>query len=303
MAVGGLLYLAMTISRKSLLVFVCAVMHIGVQAQFDTLPIPRGFDSLQPGIEHGKTEAIYYFSTTVGVKRRAIVYIPPGFDPHGKYPVLYLLHSLGGTEDEWPSVVAPQVILDNLYARKKAAPMIIVMPNGRAMKDDRPGQNIFDSVKVKAFSTFEEDLLHDLIPYIEARYPVYSDRAHRAIAGLSMGGGQSLNFGLGHPDMFGWIGAFSAAPNTKKPEALIPDPAKSRNLLPWIWLSCGTSDNLMWVSRSIHDYLVKNNFYHIFYTEPGGHEFAVWKNDFYWFAQWTFIPFPPPQDIFPDEKE
>ena len=92
------------------------------------------------------------------------------------------------------------------------------------MKDDRAVGNIFDSAKVQAFANFEKDLLNDLIPYIQKNYPVYTDREHRAIAGLSMGGGQSLNFGLGNLDQFAWIGAFSAAPNTKIPEQLVPDP-------------------------------------------------------------------------------
>ena len=101
--------------------------------------------------------------------------------------------------------------------------MIVVMPNGRAMKNDRAGGNIFDSDKVQAFATFEKDLLNDLIPFIEKKYPVFTDREHRAIAGLSMGGGQSLNFGLGNLDKFAWVGGFSSAPNTKTPEELVPD--------------------------------------------------------------------------------
>ncbi len=108
-------------------------------------------------------------------------------------------------------------ILDNLYAEKKIVPMIVVMPNGRAMKDDRAEGNIMAPEKVQAFATFEKDLLNDLIPFIEKNYPVIKNRESRAIAGLSMGGGQSLNFGLGNLDTFAWVGAFSAAPNTKAP--------------------------------------------------------------------------------------
>jgi enterochelin esterase-like enzyme len=261
-----------------------------LQAQVALEHAPRGFDSLRTGIVHGKIETVTYFSITVGVERRAKVYTPPGFDPNKKYPVLYLLHGLAGTEEEWPAMAPPQVILDNLYAEEKAQPMIIVMPNGRAMKDDRPGENKFDSAKVRAFATFEQDLLRDLIPFIEGKYPVYKDGEHRAIAGLSMGGGQSLNFGLGHPDKFGWIGAFSPAPNTKAPEALLPDPAKTIQHLKLLWISCGTEDNLMWVSQRTHAYLEKNKFPHIFYKEAGGHDFPVWRNDLYWFSQLLFVP-------------
>src|SRR5919106_5115836 len=96
------------------------------------------------------------------------------------------------------------------------------------MKDDRAGGNVFDSAKVQAFATFEKDLLNDLIPFTEKKYPVLTDREHRAIAGLSMGGGQSLNFGLGNLDKFAWVGGFSSAPNTKPAAQLVPDPAAAR---------------------------------------------------------------------------
>ena len=153
------------------------------------------------------------------------------FQKTKKYPVLYLLHGIGGDEKEWLNGGHPQVILDNLYAENKIEPMIVVLPNGRAMKDDRATGNIFDKEKVEAFATFEKDLLNDLIPFIEKKYPVMKDREHRAIAGLSMGGGQSLNFGLGNLDKFAWVGGFSSAPNTKKPEELIPDPEEAKKNL------------------------------------------------------------------------
>ncbi len=263
-------------------------VKILVKPQDEVKRAPRGFDSLRTGIAHGKIDPVRYFSTTVGVERRALVYTPPGFSTNKKYPVLYLLHGLAGTEEEWPAMAPPQIILDNLYAEKKVEPMIVVMPNGRAMKDDRPGENKFDSAKVRAFSTFEQDLLKDLIPFIERKYPVYKDRGHRAIAGLSMGGGQSLNFGLGNPDTFAWIGAFSPAPNTKMPADLIPDPAGTKQHLKLLWISCGMDDNLMWVSQRMHDHLEKNGVLHIFYKEPGGHDFPVWKNDLYMFSQLLF---------------
>ncbi len=176
---------------------------------------PKGFDSIRTNIPQGKIDTVSYVSKTVGTTRRSLIYLPPGFSKRKKYPVLYLLHGIGGDEKEWLNGGKPQVILDNLYAENKIEPMIVVMPNGRAMKDDRAGGNIFDSAKVQAFATFEKDLLNDLIPFIEKKYPVLTDREHRAIAGLSMGGGQSLNFGLGNLDKFAWVGGFSSAPNTK----------------------------------------------------------------------------------------
>src|SRR6185436_3304098 len=114
----------------------------------------------------------------------------------------------------------PDVIMDNLIADGKAAPMIIVMPNGRAQKNDRAEGDVFGSAP--AFAKFEADLLEDVIPAIESRYAVAADREHRALAGLSMGGGQSLNFGLRHLDTFAWVGGFSSAPNTLPPTELVP---------------------------------------------------------------------------------
>ncbi|MEJ2306885.1 MAG: family 43 glycosylhydrolase [candidate division WOR-3 bacterium] len=251
---------------------------------------PEGFDTLRSGIRRGRIDTIFYPSETVGTKRRAIVYTPPGFSKNKKYPVLYLLHGIGGDATEWLKGGQPQVILDNLYAEDKIEPMIVVMPNGRAMKDDRAIGNVFDSVKVQAFETFEKDLLNDLIPFIEETYPVYKDLENRAIAGLSMGGGQSLNFGLGNPDKFAWVGGFSSAPNTKEPKLLAPDPARLRKKLKLLWISCGDNDDLIEISRHTHEYLKANNVPHIYYVEPGGHDFEVWKNDLYMFTKLIFKP-------------
>ncbi len=151
--------------------------------------------------------------------------------------MLYLLHGIGGDENEWKRGGKPNVILDNLLADGKVEPMIVVMPNGRAQKDDRAGGNVMASAP--AFAAFEKDLLEDVIPTIEAKYSVQADREHRALAGLSMGGGQSLNFGLAHLDTFAWVGAFSAAPNTKKPADLVPDPAAAKEKLKLLWIGVG----------------------------------------------------------------
>ena len=251
---------------------------------------PPGFDSLRVDIPHGKIDTIIYPSKTVGTNRRAIIYTPPGFSKKGKYPVLYLLHGIGGDEKEWLNGGKPQVILDNLYAENKIEPMIVVMPNGRAMKDDRAVGNIFDSAKVQAFATFEKDLLNDLIPYIEKNFSVLTDREHRAIAGLSMGGGQSLNFGLGNLNKFAWVGGFSSAPNTKRPEELVPDPEVAKQKLKLLWISCGDNDGLITFSKRTHDYLYEKNIPHIYYIEPGVHDFKVWKNGLYMFSQFLFKP-------------
>jgi len=133
---------------------------------------PKGFDARRDDIERGKLELVEYESTTVGVKRKAQVYTPPGYSKDQKYPVLYLLHGIGGNEFEWSRGGVANVIMDNLYADKKAVPMIVVLPNGRASKE----QNTKDfRGQFGAFATFEKDLLKDLIPFIEKTYSVKSD--------------------------------------------------------------------------------------------------------------------------------
>ena len=273
-----------------LLISALFVFSFCANAQNIVKHAPRGFDSLRIDIPHGAIDTIYYTSKTVGVTRKALLYTPPGFSQDKKYPVLYLLHGIGGDEKEWLTGGQPQVILDNLYNENAIEPMLVVLPNGRAMKDDRAVGNIFDSAKVQAFSTFERDLLDDLIPFIERTYPVYTDREHRAIAGLSMGGGQSLNFGLGNLNKFAWIGGFSSAPNTKKPELLVPNPDETRRKLKLLWISSGDDDNLITFSQRTHDYLEANDIPHIFYVEPGVHDFKVWKNSLYMFSRLLFKP-------------
>lgn len=264
----------------------CATLH----AQPGLILAPEGFDSVNPKIPHGKIDTIQYPSGTVGVNRKALVYTPPGYSRKVKYPVLYLLHGIGGDEKEWFRHGQPHVIFDNLYAEKKMEPMIVVMPNGRAMKDDRAVGNMFDSARVAAFTTFEKDLLNDLIPFIDRKYPTYKDKSHRAIAGLSMGGGQSLNFGLANLGTFSWVGGFSSAPNTKSPELLVPDPAAVAKNLKLLWISCGDNDDLIFFSQRTHDYLKANHVPHVYYVEPGVHDFKVWKNDLCLFTQWLFKP-------------
>ncbi|MBW8684738.1 alpha/beta hydrolase [Chitinophaga rhizophila] len=279
--------------RQMLAIAALCMAHMIGNTQPIVTQAPHGFDTLRNGINHGKIDTIQYVSKTVGSRRSALIYTPPDYSKKTKYPVLYLLHGIGGDEKEWLVNGTPQVILDNLYAEGKLASMIVVMPNGRAMKDDRATGNIMAPEKVQAFATFEQDLLKDLIPYVEKHFPVFTDREHRAIAGLSMGGGQSLNFGLGNLDRFAWVGGFSSAPNTKSPELLVPDPETVKKQLKLLWISCGDSDNLIGFTRRTHDYLFKNKVPHVYYIEPGKHDFNVWKNDLYTFSQFLFKPVDP----------
>lgn len=240
---------------------------------------PAGFDKAKEEIERGKLVTFEYASTTVGASRKAQVYTPPGYSSQIKYPVLYLLHGIGGDEYEWTRGGAANVILDNLYAKEQAIPMIVVIPNGRAStevtrRDPIPRQS-------PAFAAFEQDLLVDLIPAIEQRYSVKADRESRALAGLSMGGGQSLNFGLSNLDTFAWVGGFSSAPNTKKADELISDPVDTNAKLKLLWVSCGDRDGLMRVSREFHEALERKQVKHIWHVDSGGHDFEVWKTNLY----------------------
>ena len=249
---------------------------------------PKGYDQKRDGVGRGKVEVVEYDSSTVGNKRKVTVYTPPGFDPKGKvkYPVLYLLHGIGGDENEWPKGGAVAV-LDNLYADKNAVPMIVVMPNGRAQPNDRAEGDVFRTAP--AFAKFEGDLLKDLIPFVEKTYPVKADRESRALAGLSMGGGQSLNFGLGNLDTFAWVGGFSSAPNTKKPDDLIKDHADATKKLKLLYVTCGDKDGLMRVSQGVHKMLDEKKVPHVYRVIPGGaHDFKVWRSDLYHFARLVF---------------
>ncbi len=229
---------------------------------------------------------VEYASTTVGTVRHMQVYTPPGYSAESKYPVLYLLHGIGGDEWEWRKHGAPEVILDNLYAEGKLVPMIVVLPNGRAQTNDRAEGNIYSHAP--AFEKFEGDLLKDIIPFMESHFPVKTDRQYRAIAGLSMGGGQALNIGLGNLDSFAWVGGFSSAPNTRAPEKLVPAPEEAAQKLKLLWVSCGDKDGLFDISQGVHVYLKEKQVPHIWHVDSGGHDWPVWKNDLYLFSQLLF---------------
>lgn len=247
---------------------------------------PNSIVAKRDDIPHGKLEMVEYDSKTVGTKRKMNVYTPPGYSKEKKYPVLYLLHGIGGDESEWQRFATPDRLFDNLIHDGKAVPMIVVMPNGRAQKNDRAEGNTFATAP--AFAVFERDLLDDVIPAIESRYSVQADREHRALAGLSMGGGQSLNFGLAHLDTFAWVGGFSSAPNTKAPEELIPDAKKAKEQLKLLWLSCGNKDGLIRVSQRMQRHLKEKDIPHVWNVDGHGHDGTHWRNNLYHLAQLLF---------------
>ncbi len=250
-------------------------------------PAPKGFDARRENIERGKIETVEYESKATGGKRKMTVYTPPGYKKDIKYSVLYLLHGSGDDETGWQIKGAADIILDNLNADKKLAPMIVVMPNGFAQKvgadpapKDRAGSRT---------AAFEDDLLKDIVPLVESRYSVAADREHRALVGLSMGAGQSLRIGLKHLDEFAWIGAFSgAAGRGGMFDTLIPDPDALRKLR-LLWLSAGDKDSGAGAGvKALHDYLDEKKVPHIYHIDSGGHEWPVWKNDLYLVSQRLF---------------
>jgi enterochelin esterase-like enzyme len=308
-------------------------------------PAPKGFDTKRDAIERGKVEAVEYESKTANGKRRAVIYTPPGFSKDAKYPVLYLLHGAGDDEHGWVNKGSANVILDNLYADKKLAPMIVVMPygypgavggpagavaaalmkraaadkDGKMTKEEflKAAEALFNEIDkdktgkidekqlteaiAKALPAapagggrgagfgnnagFENDLLKDLIPYVEAHYPVKADAGHRAIAGLSMGGGQALTIGLRHLDTFASVGGFSSAIFGGGGN-LVPDDADKKLRL--LWVSCGDTDTLMSGSKSLHERLDGKKVAHVWHVDAGGHTWPVWKNDLYLISQMLF---------------
>ncbi|HEV6967439.1 alpha/beta hydrolase [Roseateles sp.] len=251
---------------------------------------PAGFADAAAGIAQGQVAEFGYDSAVTHTRRTALVYLPPGYSPQRRYPVLYLLHGIGGNQHEWRGYVRAMVILDRLLAQGQAEPMIVVMPNGRARADDAPppAEQTFTPEHIAAFAAFEADLLQSLVPAVDASYPTLADAGHRAIAGLSMGGGQALNFGLAHPEAFAWVGGFSSAPNTRPAKELLRDPAAVRHGFKLVYLSCGNRDGLMNVSQSMHRELRDLGMAHVWNVDEYGHDRDSWAENLYHFARRLF---------------
>ena len=211
---------------------------------------PAGFDLPRSGIQHGNIETIVYTASVLDITRSLVAYTPPGYNENRQYPVLYLLHGIGDDEFGWWQKTSANVILDNLIAEGHMAPMIVIMPNGRSSNTNTI-ETPWDE-QSPAFEAFENELLTDIIPFIESNYSAVANRDNRALAGLSMGGGQTLNFGLSNLDTFTWIAAFSSAPNTIAPEELIDDPLAVSEQLHCFWISCGYQDELLNISEGYH---------------------------------------------------
>ncbi|MCE4552881.1 alpha/beta fold hydrolase [Roseateles cellulosilyticus] len=180
-----------------------SLTYRGARSVLDVPGPASAFHSAQPGVPQGLVSVMSYDSSTLGTRRRAHVYTPPGYEANGnrRYPVLYLVHGAGDSDDSWTSIGQANHILDNLIAAGKAQPMIVVMPFGHT--PDRPGVDRFNN------TDFGDDLVKDLMPEVERRFRTEPTATRRAMAGLSMGGAHTLNFGLPRPDLFGAVGIFS----------------------------------------------------------------------------------------------
>jgi enterochelin esterase-like enzyme len=264
------------------------------------------FDTNQ--IPHGAVAAVTYYSTALSKFRRMHVYTPPGYERGSqKYPIFYLLHGAGDCDEAWTSVGRAGFIFDNLIAEKKIKPMVVVMPAGHTNTVTPAGAPLDD---------FARDFLTDVMPYAETNYRVMTDRAHRAIAGLSMGGSQTLNVAFHRLEQFGYIGVFSSGaslgggrgaappPGSTAPStapAAVPGPtawetahlsdlddASLKKGTKLVWLSTGVTDGLMPNTRSTVEMLKKHGFSPVFKESPGGHTWINWRNYLAEFAPLLF---------------
>jgi enterochelin esterase family protein len=247
---------------------------------------------------HGTVRIHWYQSHSLGRRRGLYVYTPPDYDRNSRtrYPVLYLFHGAGDNEATWTVEGRAPMILDNLLAQAKVKPMIVVMPDGHAAPFPGPPRSAGAPRGGMSgnIDAFQRDLLEDVMPLVEKSYRTLADPAHRAIAGLSMGGGQSLTIGLNHPELFGWIGGFSAA--IFQPEATVAmalvDPKATNQRLRLLWTACGTDDRLVQNARQLSDLLDQHQIRHEFHATPGTHSWPVWRRYLADFAPLLFTERP-----------
>ena len=245
-------------------------------------------------VPHGEIHHHFYKSGVVGDQRDFYVYTPPNYNPRGKqtYPVLYLLHGYSDDASGWTAVGRAHIILDNLIAEGKAKPMLIVMPLGYgapAMLNLGFGAFRHTEIRDENFSKFREALLTEVIPHVDAAYLVSKDRNARAIAGLSMGGSESLLTGLNSLGKFAWIGAFSSG---GIPEDFAKDfpglDANAAKQIRLLWVACGTEDHLIDINRNLRQWLKSHDIPHTDIETPGAHTWMVWRRNLAAFAPLLF---------------
>jgi len=225
-------------------------------------------------VPHGTVHIHKYQSKSLGVPRQLYLYTPPGYETNQetRYPVLYLFHGFGDTEDAWTVIGRANLIMDNLMAKNKTRPFVIVMPYGHTPSSPPVMRSI------GKYEAFEKDLIEDVIPYVQKCYRVSSEQKDRAITGLSMGGGQSLTIGLGNLDLFGWVGAFSSAiPEEPKLGKLLAEPESINEKLQLLWIGCGRQDFLFEANQKFIERLETDKIEHIGHITEGAHEWRIWR--------------------------
>ncbi|MCU1299509.1 MAG: putative esterase [Acidobacteriaceae bacterium] len=237
-------------------------------------------------VPHGVVHQHFYKSAVVGDERDFYVYTPPGYETQHKtkYPVLYLLHGFSDDASGWTAVGRANVILDNLIAQGKMKPMIVVMPLGYGAPEllsyGFGGFFSNEDVRQRNFAKFSQALLTEVIPQVETQYRVKTDRNSRAIAGLSMGGSESLLTGLNNLDKFAWIGSFSAGGITDNFSAEFPGlDSQANSKIRLLWIACGTDDHLIGINRSFRDWLKSKGVEQADIETPGGHTWMVWRRN------------------------
>lgn len=246
-------------------------------------------------VPHGILHRHFYKSAVAGDERDFIVYTPPGYNHffRKRYPVLYLLHGFSDETTVWTSVGRAHVILDNLIGRAQAKPMIVVMPLGYGtMEYVRAGWSKArrDEMRNINFQSFRKTLFDEVMPQAETFYQISKDRKHHAIAGLSMGGAESLLVGLNALDRFAWIGAFSTGGlSSSNYAAQFPKLDKSANyVLRLLWIACGRGDSLLPDNQQFVEWLKSKYVRHIWVETSGSHNFRVWRRNFAEFAPLLF---------------
>jgi enterochelin esterase-like enzyme len=258
------------------------------------VPGPTALPWESNDVPHGEIHHHFYRSGVVGDQRDFFVYTPPGYNPRAKqtYPVLYLLHGYSDDASAWTAVGRANVILDNLIAQGKAKPMIVVMPLGYGAPEVLlPNSGVWRdrAITDRNFDKFREALLAEVIPRVETAYLVVKDRSSRAIAGLSMGGSESLLTGLNTLNEFAWIGAFSSGgmnPDFDKDFPALD--AKSAEQLRLLWIACGTEDSLIELNRKFRAWLASKNIKHVDIETPGFHTWMVWRRNLTEFSALLF---------------
>jgi enterochelin esterase-like enzyme len=245
-------------------------------------------------VAHGEVHHHFYTSNVVGDQRDFYVYTPPGYNPRGKetYPVLYLLHGFSDDASGWTAVGRAYVILDNLIAQGKIKPMVVVNPLGYGAPEIlRGGFGAFRNTELRDrnFAKFSEALLTEVLPRVESAYMVKKDRSSRAIAGLSMGGSESLLTGLNNLDKFAWIGAFSTGGLAEEFDKDFPKlDAKANEQIKLLWIACGTEDRLIELNRKLRTWLDSKGVHKTDIETPGMHTWMVWRRNLTAFAPLLF---------------